>query len=560
MQDKAILIRGWIQACFSVLVLWGLNNVMIGYSAQVLDANYLVYTCSAFVSCSLFLLLVGGRGPLVKETLRSVDTWAFGLIMLLGYLLTLSLFSYVTSTEGSLLQRISLIFGVIISWVFLSRPPSKGQFLGILVVGIGLYMICRDIPEDYRGMVYLLMFLEGLALTGRMFVAEIHRPHKQAMSTSSDPRAKARVVGFVMFIISTFFLTLTGLLAILQTYAPLPVESSIIPTVESFQHSPSIFAGLVAGVFLLAPLRLIEFSSANIIKSENFLALAALSSIATLFWEWLLQPLTGMTLKSLSQNDLIALAIITLGCLVAAISKARESGKTPKWQEELFYAGQDPQVVEDSREILANTLEHYDSDFTKSAKALSVHVETIEALIDDKKKVLAFKPEILKEVARAYRKKVAMSDALTGLANRAGFMTTLKGAPYEADQFALLYIDLDKFKPVNDTYGHEAGDAVLKAVADRMTEMFPFRALPTRLGGDEFAVLVLDADRAKAEELAKELKAKVIEPIDFNGQEIAVGASVGIACFPEDGTEGEALLKIADGGMYAEKGEGGSSR
>ncbi len=556
MQDKAVLIRGWVQAFVAILVFLGINTVMGRYSAVVLEVNPVIYSCAAFVSCALVLLIRAGHGPLAKESMRSVDTWVYGAILMMSYIIGMLLFSHVTSTEGTMLQKISVLLGLLGSWFFLGRQPDRYQILGVAVITIGVVLVCNDLNSEDLGVIYLLAFLYGALQVSRIFVAELHRPHAKA-AQDNDPKSRARVVGFVMFVISTLFLFGTLLISLAQEAQQESIEA--LPTLADFIHAPTIFAGMIAGVIIVAPSRILEFSSSNIIKAENFTTVTSLSFVSTLFWEWATSPLTGLSLKAISNQDLLAGALITFGGLFIALTRGH-SKKTPKWQEELFYAGQDPQMVEDSREILANTLEHYDSDFDKSAKALSVHIQTIQALVDDKQKTLAFKPDVLKEVARAYRKKVAMSDALTGLANRAGFMTTLKGAPYEADKFSLLYIDLDKFKPVNDTYGHEAGDAVLKAVAERMTEMFPFRALPTRLGGDEFAVLVLDADREKAETLAKELKAKVIEPITFDGQEIAVGASVGIACFPEDGTDGEKLLKIADGGMYAEKGEGGSSR
>ncbi len=556
MIDKKTQIKGWAQAFFSVLVLWGLNNVFIGYSAQVLHANYLIYTCSGFVSCAFFLLLFGGRGPLVKETLRSIDTWAFGIIMLLGYVLTLSLFSYVSSTEGSLLQRISLLFSILCSWVFLSRKPSKGQVLGALLVFLGIVVICYDLPSENKGMIYLLMFLEGLALTGRMFVAEIHRPYKQAMGMEKDPRARARVVGFVMFVISSFFLMVTFLLALLQTTMPLSIEGNILPTLESFRHAPSIFAGLLAGVFLIAPLRMIEFSSTAIIKTENFLAIAVLSCTATFFWEWLLQPLTGMTLQMISNTDIVAGIVVIIGSLLAAFSKIKKKPEIDdEWREDIVISSQNPEAVADTREIIANTLGHYEGDFDKAAEALSVHKKALELILADKDKVCAFKSETLKKAARYYRNRVASSDPLTGLINRSGFITALKEAPSTHNVFSVLFIDLDKFKPVNDTYGHDAGDAVLRNVAERLRMLFPKHAEITRLGGDEFCLLLLGVDREQAKEKISFIQNSLTRPFIFDGHEISIGASVGLAIYPEDGTEPELLLKLADEQMYDEKKE-----
>jgi diguanylate cyclase (GGDEF)-like protein len=549
------LIRGWLWALFSVLVLWGCNNVMIAYSAQLLQANYLIYTCCAFVSCAFFLLLAGGKGALVKETLRSVDTWAFGLIMLLGYILTLSLFSYVTSTEGSLLQRISLIFGIVLSWLFLSRAPTKGQIIGAIIVFIGIFMVCQGLPEENKGIIYFLMFLEGLALTGRMFVAEIHRPHQQAINLEKDPRAKARVVGFVMFVMSTFFLVMTALIAVLQTYAPLPVEIDLLPTIDDFTHAPSILAGLFAGVVLLVPLRLIEFSSANTIKTENFLALAALSSISTYFWEWVLQPITGMSLKTFTGQDMLAGGIITIGCLVAAISVAiKSSKKESNWENYLKAHLQNPEQVSDSREILANALEHYDGDTKKAAAALDVPVGVVNAMLADKDKILAFRTSVLKKVARNYRHNIATSDSLTGLTNRAGFMTELKEEINKGQELSILYIDLNKFKPINDTYGHQAGDEALRITAERMISGCKANSTVARLGGDEFAIMLLDTSKDQVKEVqTRMLKAMEADIKLEDGTVVNLSASFGSVTYPEDGTDAEELLELADKAMYQVK-------
>lgn len=547
---------GWTFAIFSVLVLWGLNNVMIGYSAKVLNANYLVYTCSAFASCAFFLLLAGGKGPLVKETLRSADTWTFGVIMLLGYLLTLSLFSYVSSTEGSILQRISLIFSLFVSWLFFGRSMSKGQIVGAIIIFIGLVLVCYDLPEEHRGIIYVLMIFEGLALTGRMFVAEIHRPHKQAYSLSNDPRAKIRVVGFVMFIISTVFLSILFLLAFLQSLGSFPSQFSVLPTLEDFKHAPSIFAGLIAGVFLLAPLRLIEFSSAHLIKTENFLALAAFSSVATLFWEWITKPFTGLSLQTLDTLDIYALVAITVGGLLIAITKIEKSKEQKKtWKQYVKYETQDIALVADSKEIISDTMEFYQNDTAKVATALNIPEKAVIAISEDNEHVLAFKGKILQEMERLYKKNIALKDALTGLLNRAGFMKYLRTACGGSDQFHVLYIDLDKFKPVNDTHGHEAGDAVLQGVAERLNAYFYKGEPVARLGGDEYCVIQNSCTQEDLDMHIRLIVELLSEPFKIKGvkQEVCISASVGVASFPEDGIEPEELLHFADKGMYKDK-------
>jgi diguanylate cyclase len=143
----------------------------------------------------------------------------------------------------------------------------------------------------------------------------------------------------------------------------------------------------------------------------------------------------------------------------------------------------------------------------------------------------------------------ATHDALTGLANRALFDERLDASTGAA---AVLLVDLDDFKVINDTYGHHAGDAVLVAVADRLSRCVPASATAARLGGDEFAVLLPGADAAAARRLADRFTALLAEPVYVDGQPLRAGASVGVAA-RAGADPGVTLLRDADGAMYAAK-------
>lgn len=551
MNIKQIISNGWVQALFSVLVLWGLNNVMIGYSSQILNANYIVYTCSAFVSCAFFLLLISGKGTLAKETIKSIDTWAYGAVMLLGYVVTLSLFSYVSSTEGSLLQRSSLFFGVFLSWAFLHRTPTKLQIIGVLFVLLGIAFTCLDLPVENRNIIYMLMLLEGLILTARILVAEVHRPNEKAKK-SQDSKAEMRVVGFTMFIISAFFLVTMSLVALLQSLSPNPIENGILPTLESFQHTPSIIAGLFAGVFLLAPLRLVEFSSSSICKTENFVALASLSCASTFFWEWVFSPLTGMSLKGITENDLIAGVIIILGCSLFAISGAKKTA-SDSWDSYLKFSTSDIQSVDDSKQLIIDSLEHFNYDYRKVSEALELPEEVVKLLVDDDFKDLAFKDKVLHSVSRAYRENVATSDSLTGLLNRKAFRYKVNEQILRTQSVTVLFIDLNKFKAINDTHGHEVGDMILKGVSLRLDKVLPAGSLASRLGGDEFCLML--SSSLEVEKTIESLKGVIGQPFYFDDipNALSVGASIGVAVSPENGTTADDLINHADKTMYQDK-------
>jgi diguanylate cyclase (GGDEF)-like protein len=156
---------------------------------------------------------------------------------------------------------------------------------------------------------------------------------------------------------------------------------------------------------------------------------------------------------------------------------------------------------------------------------------------------------------------VARHDGLTSLVNRAVFLEHLTGATIPATQnlarFAVHYIDLDRFKPVNDQYGHAAGDKVLTEIAARIRALARDADIVARLGGDEFAVLQRGAERLEnALGLAHRILQTIAQPIDIDGASVRVGASIGVALFPGDGADADTLVRCADAAMYAAKASG----
>jgi len=160
-------------------------------------------------------------------------------------------------------------------------------------------------------------------------------------------------------------------------------------------------------------------------------------------------------------------------------------------------------------------------------------------------------------------KHYAMYDQLTDLPNRRLFMDraeqAIARARREQKGFALLYIDLDKFKPINDTFGHTAGDAVLQEVASRMKAMVRSTDTVARIGGDEFAIILQDLENIKyAGIVAQKLINSIIKPISLNKNSCSVGASIGISYYPIIASDIDTLLLTADNSMYKAKLKGGN--
>lgn len=158
----------------------------------------------------------------------------------------------------------------------------------------------------------------------------------------------------------------------------------------------------------------------------------------------------------------------------------------------------------------------------------------------------------------AHMRHHAYHDALTQLPNRALLFDRLGRAMALATrqdrQLALLLLDLDEFKDVNDRFGHAVGDRLLRCVADRLTQATRNSDTASRYGGDEFVVILPDLDSAEgAQAAARKIHKGLAEPFRINGHSITVTASIGVAVFPQDAATIRALLRHADLAMYRSK-------
>ncbi|MCG6967951.1 MAG: EAL domain-containing protein [Chromatiaceae bacterium] len=212
------------------------------------------------------------------------------------------------------------------------------------------------------------------------------------------------------------------------------------------------------------------------------------------------------------------------------------------WVGELWSRRRDGEVYPEQRTVVAvmddtNRLQHYVSMFS------DISAEKFAA-------------------ERIHR--LAHYDATTELPNRVllqdRLLHAINGAARANGRLALLFLDLDGFKLINDTYGHSAGDEVLRLVGVRLMSRLRKADVVARIGGDEFAVVLSDISQpSDAQVISDQLLAVITEPYDLSGQEERVTTSIGIAMFPDDGTDVQTLLKHADAAMYQAK-ESGKNR
>ncbi len=196
----------------------------------------------------------------------------------------------------------------------------------------------------------------------------------------------------------------------------------------------------------------------------------------------------------------------------------------------------------------------------KLAKEITERIALESELADTKTDLAEVRDDLLKsQVKEEEAQQIALQDALTGLPNRVSFEQGLNHGLIQAKRhgwgLAVLFIDIDKFKSINDSYGHDLGDKVLLMVANRLQSSVRDEDMVSRWGGDEFVCLLLEVKQeADVTSLAEKMINRIAEACEFNGTVLSIKASIGIAIYPADGETADVLFKNADTAMYKAKG------
>lgn len=246
---------------------------------------------------------------------------------------------------------------------------------------------------------------------------------------------------------------------------------------------------------------------------------------------------------------------------VTGYSPKEVIGKNPRIlksgrQNELFYKNMWNSI---------NQNNHWHGEIWNRRKNGEIYPEwlSISAVRNKKNKITnyvgVFTDITLQKISENTLHHLAHHDSLTGLPNRALFWDRLNQAIAQSNRnknlFALLYVDLDHFKPINDTLGHWAGDLLLTRVAQRLKNCIREGDTLARLGGDEFVIILLDvADTKSTEKIATQILEALSKPFQLrNKVKSYITASVGISMYPFDGTNADHLLRSADRAMYQAK-------
>ncbi|WP_050180518.1 DUF4084 domain-containing protein [Domibacillus robiginosus] len=227
-----------------------------------------------------------------------------------------------------------------------------------------------------------------------------------------------------------------------------------------------------------------------------------------------------------------------------------------------FIASKDQKkVLEHFSFLLKGSARQYEMTLcSRTGDELIMSITNIPIIVDGKVIGIYGIGKDVTDQKKQHRKMTHMAyhDALTGLPNRLFFNQKIASLVLEKEKaFAVLYMDLDGFKAINDTLGHDAGDALLVSVSKRLSASLRSSDMAARQGGDEFTALVSGfTDREEVERIAERLLRSVSKPYYIDGRKLVVTPSIGIALYPQDGEDVDELLKKADAAMYEVKQSG----
>lgn len=525
----------------ATMCLWGINMVIARYTVANLHMNsYLLSTIMLFVASSV-LLLVAGKGAKVSESLKNPFTWIYSVLHIMLNTANYTALIYVTSTHSMLLQVINIILGFGIGSIFLGKKLSKNDILGSVTIfsGIVLLLSTLEFKQAVSGMSAVLLAATCHVL--RTVIAEKHPIAREAKSFSDY----CRVLAYILLTTSASCVFFALIVGVINQVDPTLELFSFLPSLNNMITKEQLLFTTGMGVFLMPLAMYCFFYGAQKAGTNNFLIYTAYMPVVTFTLEYFADVLGIMQAPPVTYKEILSALFIMGGSLYIGYSRNKAIKKStklaPKAKKELYVL----------RDTIKTALICFDDNYDEVAKVLGVGKRT---LINIMTKNQAVSENIKNKIIYNHASKVASLDHLTGALNKSSCDLKLKDL-VNVDKALVVFIDLDKFKPINDTYGHDAGDAILKGIADRLMEEFKTPNIVARLGGDEYCLIIYGLDQRQENKYVNKIKKLITEPFIIEGldNEIQVDCSVGAAHYPSEGDCGLELKKVADERMYEEK-------
>ncbi|MCP4354973.1 MAG: diguanylate cyclase [Proteobacteria bacterium] len=567
-----MFLTGVLQS-FGMVFLSGSFYIIVRFVSNAYDIKPILFTVISLITTSMILTLASGPGKYAVESLKSKDSWKYAVTLIISYVIDIYLVKYVSGTEAGVFMRMTIPISFLMAFVFFRRIPSFMDLLGVITVIISMFILFNMQKSEDLYMVVFLVLMVGISRSLMYITSESHKQSDIANREGAF-RDKIRVVAFVSFLASMIFLILSVGMSILKTYY-LPEDISkyisFIPNLGNFVNMPTIVIGLIVGTFIAPVNRYLKWSATYKIKAENVLAILAFESVFTLLFEWMLSfaPSFQSNLYIFKGERgavlLFVVVLSTIGASLPVFIKVAQKCFRNKGADSLSFkeqlseactfdtTGCNIHAADDNSqdyEIVLAAVAHCQKNLKRAAKLLELPKETVKIIYDGQGEY-CLNDEHSLLINKNFREKVVLSDPLTGLANRTAMLASLEKLYNQDKEFSLVFIDLNKFKQINDTYGHDAGDMALIEVGSILKHFLDGVCLGARFAGDEFC-LILPFSPENSIKVLEELKKELNKTVQLETNEFDIKASLGMAN-SQDYKTASLLLSAADELMYKEK-------
>jgi diguanylate cyclase (GGDEF)-like protein len=290
------------------------------------------------------------------------------------------------------------------------------------------------------------------------------------------------------------------------------------------------------------------FHATKTAKTETFMAVSSTLPFMTYAVEGTMSWFGLLDISGVTYTDLAAGVVIMLGAFLIEYMRHRKIKS--------MHINPIEEHTEDDFDMVQTAMRFCDQNLTLTASKLGVDIKELEKVHEGQGYVsFDVTAKQYRSILRNYHRNIATVDPLTGLSNRDALTSAVEGALKDKNKFAIVFADLNKFKPINDTYGHEAGDQVLVTIAQRLQGGLPESSVVSRIGGDEIVMMLRDVTRAEAQRYMEIILNIIEEDIEIEGlsEPLNVSASLGLAMSFEDGITYDSLIKKADKEMFSNK-------
>ncbi|MCP4355372.1 MAG: diguanylate cyclase [Proteobacteria bacterium] len=554
---KNLLKSGWIHALCIGVIFYPLASVSQKIVADFPNGNIMAYTFFMMLASAGALLLFAGPGTLIVRTLRRPETWLYSLLQILVIVFSLAIMKYVSATESVGLFRITGFFTLILTAIFLHQKISKFEVIGSFFILIGFCLIINnslisnsDLAVESKTMLVILILARSLSKSSQKIITEIHKTNRKA----NNFKDQLRVTAFIMAVGTLVFGIVLSIIACVKEHTEITFLEPF-PKFTDFLHFDVYIMAFVLGFFITSLSKYCEFYAGKTIGSKYLTTITSLQIVFVFIIEKLLGYSSIMEKTNLQSFTFVALAFILLGNFVISFAGFLSNLKfIKKGKKQDTLANMDENFVDSQRDFdlvklnLINLLSLYDGNSKKLSEEIQIDRVSLDNIVNYDLEDFKLEKKIAKTINEFASHNVALKDKLTKAYNRYYLANIVKELLEGNIEFRLYMLDLNKFKHVNDTFGHHAGDATLVETVKRLSSLVGKDSV-FRVGGDEFVLIQYNDLETDLRDLILKI---VEEPINYEKHTLEISTSIGLVQSSKY-DDLDAMLAVADENMYEDK-------